>query len=91
MNSIKQYYLDVLRSIPEEQWRNVYNICKQQDEPKFGSGIVKTTSLQDPSSTKLDGLNGVEPNAHTVYLMNLQKNQKYLKVVYYLPPKMLIH
>ena len=60
MNSIKQYYLDVLRSIPEEQWRNVYNICKQHEEPKFGSGIVRTTSLQDPSSTKLDGLNSVE-------------------------------
>lgn len=56
MNSIKQYYLDVLRSIPQEHWKNIYNICKQYDDPKFGTGITRTTSLQYPSYSKLDSI-----------------------------------
>jgi hypothetical protein len=45
MNTIKQYYLDILKLIPKEEWRNLYNIMKQYESPKFGDIITRTTSI----------------------------------------------
>ena len=77
MNTIKQYYIDILRCIPEDQWKNVYNICKQNDIPKFGGGISRTTSLQDASQNTEHVVGGIElKRTYSVFQDNSIKKPK---------------
>jgi len=57
MNSLKEYYLEVLLHLNDEHWINIYNYMKQIHKPRYNDKrtnvyITKTNSLNNPIQTK---------------------------------------
>lgn len=45
MNSLKLYYLELLKYISPDSWEEVYNHMKSIQKPKYSSMLTKTTSM----------------------------------------------
>jgi len=49
MNSLKIYYLELLKHVSAERWSSIYTHMKSIQKPKFEIGLSKTTSMDSSS------------------------------------------
>ena len=55
MNSLKIYYLEVLKRIPEEKWAEIYQHMNSTKKYKYERPIISKTSSLDTSNPKTTG------------------------------------
>lgn len=68
MNGLKNYYLQLLINIKEENWNTIYKFINQQKKKKFEKPIEKIKSIEHIKSSKLVRTNSInvfnEPKNH---------------------------
>jgi len=55
MNSLKIYYLELLKHVSIERWSSIYTYMKSIQKPKFETPLAKTTSLDSSVFAKSSG------------------------------------
>jgi len=83
MDSVKSYYLEVLKHICADKWKHIYDHLKMTQLPKFGKqGIQKSKSVETAMPTKAFGGNpltrtasmSVYPGSNSSNIQQLQNS-----------------
>ena len=66
MNSLKLYYLELLRHIEPDNWRTIYTYMKATQTLKFAPVLTKTTSIDSTERKPSTGILLTTTDAHTL-------------------------